>query len=391
MKKRSVLIKVIALCLLLTMALPLLASCKSRPIPAGKLAKTPVGVVDGREVLYEELYFVVKSHLPTLQKQYGDDTEALRAALDATVREHILPNYAMLRLCADAGLVYDEENKELNESAQEYVDALIESDFDGKRSNYRDSLSKIGMTDHHLRFNARVDALYAKLPAVYGEQGLLPNTDDEIRNHVKNHFARTWHVAILVEDGESYEENKQKAEEALALLQSGQKTMYDLIGSKYNEDFSLFTTDGYYFPRGAMDKIYEDVAFSLKVNEMSGIVESTGKSNKTGADVTCFYIMERLAIEDAYITAHLNDLADKCADAVVATKLDEVTATLSFTPNDFYHTLDLTSLEEPRDGADLGLILLIGGIVLVVGAATTAVILIVRKKKNRAVVPAKKK
>lgn len=391
MKKRSVLIKVIALALMLTMALPLLASCKSRPIPADKLATTPIGIVDGHEVLYEELYFVVKSHLPMLQKQYGNDTEALRTALDATVRKHILPNYAMLRLCADAGLTYDEADKELADAAQEYVDSLIESDFGGKRGSYRDSMKKIGMTDHHLRFNARVDALYAKLPAIYGEQGWIPNTDDEIRAYVKENFARTWHVAILVEDGESYEENHQKAEAALALLQSGEKTMYDLIGSKYNEDFSLFTTDGYYFPRGSMDKTYEDTAFALNVNETSGIVESTGKSNKTGADVPCFYIIERLAVEDAYITTHMNALADKCANSVVATKLDAVTATLSFTPNDFYGSLDLTDLEAPKDAADVGLILLIAGIVLATGGVTTAIVLIVRKKKKRAVVPAKKK
>jgi len=308
------------------------------------------------------------------------------------VREHILPNYAMLRLCADAGLAYDEASKELTDAAQEYVDSLIESEFDGKRADYRDSLAEIGMTDHHLRFNARVDALYAKLPSIYGEQGLLPSTDDEIRDYVSKKFIRTWHVAILVEYGESYEENRAKAEEALALLQSGQKTMYDLIGSKYNEDFSLFTTDGYYFPRGSMDQVYEDAAFALQVNEKSGIVESTGKSNKTSNDVTCFYIIERLAIEDAYVNTHLNDLADKCADAVVATKLDEVSKALSFTPNEFYSTLDLTALEAPDDGADVGLILLIGGIVLMVAGGTTAVVLIViRKKKTRAAVPAKKK
>ena len=204
MKKRSVLIKMIALTLLLTMTLPFLASCQSRPIPAGKLATTPVGVVDGRQVLYEELYFVVKSHLPTLQAQYGEDTDALRVALDEAVRKHILPNYAMIRLCADAGLAYDDNDEELNTAAQEYIDSLIANDFGGKRGDYRDSLDQIGMTDHHLRFNARVDALYAKLPTIYGEQGLLPSTNEEILVYVKENFVRTWHVAILVEIGRAH-------------------------------------------------------------------------------------------------------------------------------------------------------------------------------------------
>ena len=47
--------KLLALMLLLTLMLPLFAACKSRPIPADKLALTSVGTVDGREILYEEL------------------------------------------------------------------------------------------------------------------------------------------------------------------------------------------------------------------------------------------------------------------------------------------------------------------------------------------------
>lgn len=392
MKKRSVVIKIIALGLLLTMVLPFLASCKSRPIPADKLSVTPVGTVDGREVLYDELYFVVTSHLPTLKKQYGSDTDTLRAALNEAVHEYILTNYAMLRLCEDAGLSYDENDEELLDAAQEYVDDLIEVEFDGKRSHYRDSMREIGMTDHYLRFNARIDALYAKLPTIYGEQGLLPESDDEIRAYVNSQFVRTWHIAILVEDGESYEESYARAEEACALLQSGEKTMYDLIGSTYNEDFSLMTTDGYYFPRGAMEKVYEDAAFALNENETSGVIVATGQSNQTGRTVPCFYIIERLPIDQNYVASHLNALADKCADALVATKLDEVSATLSFVPNDFYASLDLAALDAPKDGVDVGLIVLIGGIALAVGGAATATVLIViRKKRSNALIPAKKK
>lgn len=392
MKKRSVIIKIAVLGLLLGLALPLLAACQSRAIPADKLALTPVGTVDGREVYYEELYFLANSYLPALERKHGEDTEALRAELDATVREHIVTNYAMLRLCENEGLTYDEKDDALTEAAQNYVDDLIETEFGGSRKDYRKSLREIGMTDHYLRFNARVDALYAKLPTQYGQQGLLPVTDDEIRTYVKEHFVRTWHIAILVEDGESYEENRAKAEQALALLQSGAKTMYDMIGSTYNEDFSMITTDGYYFPHGTMDKAYEDAAFALEIGESSAIVESTGISNKTGHTVPCFYVIERLALDEAYINSHLTALADQCANALVASRLDAVTETLSFSPNEFYDTLDLTALDAPGDGVDVAMILIIGGIVLAVAGATTAVVLVVvRKRKAHALVPANKK
>ena len=387
----SVTLKIIALSLLLAMTLPLLVACQSRAIPAGKLALTPIGTVDGREVYYEELYFLAKNYLPTLQKMHGENREALIAELDQTVREHITVNYAMLRLCENEGLIYNEKDKDLKKSAQEYVDLLIETEFDGSRRDYRRGIAEIGMTDHYLRFSTRVDTLYAKLPALYGDRGLIPTEDDAIRTYVKNNFIHTWHIAVLVEDGESYEENRAKAEEALAKLQSG-VSMYEMIGSKYNEDFSLTTTDGYYFPRGSMDEIYESAAFALPIGQTSGIVETTGISNKTGNRVPCFYIIERLSIDDAYVTSHLTELSDKCADAIVATKLNEVSKTLSFTPNDYYLSLDLTALEAPKDGVDLPLILTIGGLVLVAAGVTAVVtITLIRKKKSKAIIPAKKK
>ena len=76
----------------------------------------------------------------------------------------------------------------------------------------------------------------------------------------------------------------------------------------------------------------------------------------------------------------------------MATKLDEVSATLSFVPNDFYASLDLAALDAPKDGVDVGLIALIGGIALAVGgAATASVLIVIRKKRSNALMPAKKK
>ena len=390
MKKSNITIKILVLTLLLALTLPLLMACESRPIPADKLALTPVGTVDGREVYYEELYFLAKTYLPSLENKHGEDKDALRAALDETLREHIITNSAILRLCENEGLTYDEADEELQEVAQQTVDQLIATEFDGSRGDYRDGIAELGMTDHYLRFNACVDALYAKLPAIYAQKGLIPTEDDAIRTYVKNNFVRTWHVAVLVEEGESYEENRAKAEEALVHLQHG-GSMYQAI-KKYSEDYFLTTLDGYYFPRGTMDHAYEDAAFALEIGQTSGIVEATAVANQTSDTVTCFYIIERLALDETYINSHLTALSDTCSNALVASKLDEVTKALSFSPNDFYRSLDLTALEAPGDGADLTLILIIGGIVLAVGAAATVVVVIVIRKRNKKTrLPAKTK
>lgn len=381
MQRKSVFLKLLALTLLLVLTFTLLTGCKSRAIPAGKLAQTPVGQVDGRDILYEELYFLVSGYLPALQAKYGDDVSAIRAELSELVAKNITANSAILRLCENEGLVYDE--KALKEDAQQYVDSLIASDFGGDRKAYREGLAEGGMTDHYLRFTASVDALYGQLPTVYLQNGLAPQSDEAIRSYVQEHFIRTWHIAILVEEGETYEDNLKKAKTALAKIEGG-TSMYEMIGSTYNEDFSLVTTDGYYFPRGTMDKTYEEAAFALEIGQNSAVVESTGISNKTGDRVTCFYIIERLALDTEYIDSHLSALSDQCANAVVAQKLDAVSATLSFVPNDYYATLDLTALEAPKDGIDVPLVLLILGISLVVLAGiTVSTIMLIRKRKKK--------
>lgn len=386
-QKKSVFVKILVLALLLVLSLTALTGCKSRAIPAGKLALTPVGQVDGRDILYEELYFLASGYLPALREKYGDDVSAIRTELSDLISKNITANSAILRLCENEGLVYDE--KALSEDAQEYVDAMIATDFDGKRKHYREGIAEIGMTDHYLRFTASVDALYGQLPMIYAQAGLVPQSDEEIRTYVGENFVRTWHVAVLVEEGESYEENLAKAEAALLKLENG-SSMYEMIGSTYNEDFSLITTDGYYFPRGAMDKTYEQAAFALEVGQKSAVVEATGISNNTGERVTAFYIIERLPLESAYIDSHLSALSDQCADALVAQKLDAVSATLSFVPNDFYNSLDLTALEAPKNGVDVALVLWISvGSLLVLAAITVPTVILIRKRKKKAPLPAK--
>lgn len=379
--------RILCLCLLLTMALPLLAACESRAIPAGELALTEVGTVDGRAVSYEELYFLVHNDLPALKEKHGEDGEAIRQELRQTLSRQIVQNYARLRLCEDLGLSFDE--KELANEAQRYVDSLIEESFEGDRDAYIKGLRDIGMTDHYLRFTAMVDALYDRLPTVYGEAGKIPVSDDEIRSYVRKNFVRTRHIAVLVEPGESYEDNYAKAETALSMLQGGED-MHELIGSKYNEDISLTTTDGYYFARGSMEEAYEAAAFALGENEHSGIVEARGVSNLTGQSVTCFYVIERLPLDSNYVNKHLTELGDECADAIIAADLNKRIDALTFTPNEYYETLDLCALAFPEDGIDWPLILFWCAAILVSAAAIVIAIVLIRhlRRKRREAVRA---
>ena len=163
--KNKIFTKIISLLLLLVMTLPLLTACSTRAVPAGKLALTPVGTVDGKEVLYEELYYLCANYLPSVKAEYGEDTEGLKSALRNEVYENVVTNYAILSLCEEAGVSVDEAL--LEENIQEEIDALVEEECDGSRGDYRDMLKAASMTDHYMRETLKVDLLYSELPAKY--------------------------------------------------------------------------------------------------------------------------------------------------------------------------------------------------------------------------------
>ena len=64
--KNNIFIKTLALLLVVLMTLPLLTACSVRKVPAGKLALTSVGTVNGKDVLYEELFYLTANYLPSI-------------------------------------------------------------------------------------------------------------------------------------------------------------------------------------------------------------------------------------------------------------------------------------------------------------------------------------
>ena len=139
--------------------------------------------------------------------------------------------------------------------------------------------------------------------------------------------------------------------------------MYKLFGSAYNENIayeSLVNTDGYYFPKGIMEKDYEAAAFSLKnTGDRTDIITSRAKSPTSGSYVECFYIIEKLPIKDTEINDNFNYLSDMIRETVVTDGLNDHLEKLSFEPNEYALSLDLTALEAPTNGADYQVIIIV--------------------------------
>lgn len=339
--------KIVSLALACIVALTSLAGCSSAITPSAQDIKV-VGTVGAYEVLYEELYFLVNSYRSGLEDKYGEyqKLDAEKAAqFDEELRElvytNIVTNYAILALCEQNGLTLEDDG--LEKRVEEYVEATIEKEFGNSKSEYKKSLEAYGLTDHYFRFTVSVDLLYSDLLTKLLEEGKIEDDDEKIKEIVKNEFVRTWHIMITNDEGESVEDNRKKAEEALAKYRDGSMSMYKLIGSAYNEDYSLTELDGFYFTKGSMEEAYENAAFALEVGEVSDVVEAAGTNTK-GESVSAFYIIQRLEIEDDYIEKNLPALEEKYRESVIYTMVEEKGNELSFIPNDYAKSLTLATI-----------------------------------------------
>lgn len=381
--------KLKGICLLLALLLVCgtLFGCSSRPIKASEQQLRTVGSVGEYDVAYEELYFLAKSYRDALTVKYGEYSELdadTAKRFDEELRENvysgIISNYAILTLCDSEGVELDE--KELEKRVQKYVDSKIATDFGGSRSEYRKSLKEYGITDSYFRFNAKVDLLYSDLLTSLLQNGKIVEDDAEVMEIIKSEFVRTWHIMISNDEGDDVAANRARAEEALAKYKDGSMKMYQLIGSTYNEDYSLTTLDGFYFTKGSMQKEYEEAAFALEIGEMSDVVESRWV-DMNGESRSCFYLIQRLELEDEYINSNFVELESKYRDATVYEMLEGVKEKLSFFPNEYASSLNLTTLEAPRESSSTLVAVIIAVCALaVVGGA---VVLIMKNKKSAAI------
>ena len=357
--------------------LTLLCSCSSsRAIPAGKLALTSVGKVGDREVLYEEYYYLASTYLEAIEKDFDGSEDELRARVEKLVAENIITNHAILELCDAEGVEYSKS--EMKDAVNKSIEDMITTDF-GNRDNYIKALEQSYMTDHYVRFVTEVDLIYSMLPLKLAENGKLIMGEDFIRDHIKNNFVRTWHVMIPV--GDDAEESLATAQTALKKLKDGDKSMYELIGSAMNKDVSM-PFDGYCFAKGTMEPEYESAAYSLKVGEYSDIVSAMGETG-TGDYVECYYIIQRLGIDDDYINSNYDTLSEEYSNSVIYQELSKIKSDLEFVPNDFAKKLDVLSLEAPVAGFDWLPVIIIGICVVVIGGTAIAIMLVVKSKKKK--------
>ena len=336
---KKLLIKVLSLALGMVMSVLSLASCAAgRPIKASAQDLKVVGTVGNFEVLYEELRYVTMFYKQQLEDKYGegiwDDAATAHKYSDELyelVTRNITANYAVLSLCAEVGITTDA--KEIQESVTNYINEM--ADELGGRGEYKKQLKAENATDHFLRFTIAVDYCQNELYYSYTQDlGLIETDFEKIYDYIMaDNFVRTIHVYIQNDKDDDVEQNRAAAEKVVQQIKNGED-IKKIIGSSVNEDFDLTTTDGYYFGRGETLQAYEDAAFALDVNEVSGVVETP----------TGFYIIQRLPLESAYVMQHLTTLIDQYQYSALNKYIDERQAQLTIEFNDYGKSLDLTAI-----------------------------------------------
>jgi len=229
------------------------------------------------------------------QSGQGDDAEAIKNEIETYYKL----NAAIMNLARKNSLRITEQDFEDNITAQ--IESL--------KSQYSDEYDTIFDTSlnqtPYLYFNSTVlNLMYQSLfDKYYGENGDADMKKEAyeatLKTFTDGDYVRAKHILIQFPedaekdaDGNVTEASKaatlEKANAVLAEVQEGKKTFDELV-TEYGEDPGMKTFPmGYYFSKGKMVQQFEDAAYALDIDGISGLVETSYG----------YHIIQRLALED---------------------------------------------------------------------------------------------
>lgn len=328
--------KIISLFVSLIFIFSLLGCSPARPIKGSEDDLRVVGTVGEFEVLFEEFRFAALIYRDTLIKKHGEDIfedPKIASAYAEQIREYVYDNmtynYAILSLCREIGIEADDPV--LQAAVKKAIDDIVRS-LGGTRGKYKKYLKEGYMTDHFLRFNTCIDLMQNELFYAYTDDLALIETDDtSIADIISEEFVRTQHVYISKSNGKTDIENRDRINLAYSKLSEGADFMS--VAKEYGDDRDM-SDAGVYFPQGYMNEEYEEVAFSLGIDEISEIIE----------DSNGYYIIKRLPKDTAYIFANFYTLKEMYQEYKFLALIKEAEDELEFIPNEYLTSLDLLEI-----------------------------------------------
>ena len=180
-----------------------------------------------------------------------------------------------------------------------------------------------------MRENLRVEIMQNELFYVYVDDFEVIESDpDKIYDIIKEDFLRVQHVYV----SKSTKGADAKINEALSRIEAGDD--FWSVVKEYGEDAELAEA-GEYITRGYMNEAYENAAYSLAVNEHSGVIESDNG----------YFIVKRLELDPLYLMLNLETLSERYQRYEFLDIIYEKQRALEFVPNELFESLDILNLD----------------------------------------------
>ena len=328
--------KLLAAVLATVLLLSVLGACTPAEV---KAQQRPIGTCAGYDVLYEELRYVTLSYKDILASAYGEtiwDTpesaEQYREELERVVWQMMRNNYAVLAACQDYISKEDMESDLFDDAVDAVIDEAIEA-YGGEEA-FREEMEKLYMTENLVRFCQYVAKLEYELLCVLADDlNVIENDKDDFIAWVRDgNGVYVQHIFIENDEGEDIEENRAKAEQVRAQLQSG-TSIASLVGTSVNED--LKNVQPYYIIKDVYVREMEDAAFAMEhVGDVSAVVETANG----------FYVMQRLEDTGNTLTAKAEELLRSYQMALLEDFINGYKDDLVIELNEYGKSIDLLSI-----------------------------------------------
>ncbi len=288
---------------------------------------------------YRYMYMYLLSYYGLTDDSYWEDNDSLFETF-LTIVDYYVEDNQWGAILAD---MYDIE---LTDEDYENIDLIMEeevSSFDSEEEFY-EALEVSGITydllERVVTQSVLCERVYLELYG--GDDPLLLESDEEIKENLQENYVRVYHVLITADhfaEDEDYADATDEeleaaalayAEEILAALQESDDVEADIYAYAQDADDSGMVDNeaGYMFTYGDMVEEFEEASFALEVGELSGIVESSYG----------YHIIYRLET-DEYIEENWDDLLSDYISIVFNDYVDEVLANCTMTYSEYHDML----------------------------------------------------
>lgn len=277
--------KTIALAVVAILAMGAFTGCIQNTNPAVRVNDTDMTADEfGYYVYISQSQMIQEAGVSTsdadaVQQYWEEETDGKKnidAALDKAVEDasNLLVRY---NKAIEMGIEFTDEDKA-------DLDAQIASmkEQTGGEMGYKNQLAMLGTTAEAFESLYKKNMIVSKLAEKLEADGTLAVDDNAVKDYITNNYVKAQHILFLTQDqttGESFdaatlEEKRAKAEATLEKINAGED--FAALMNELSEDTGLANyPDGYEFTKGEMVPQFEEAAFGLEVNAVSGIVETS--------------------------------------------------------------------------------------------------------------------